>query len=205
MTAFAERQTYSAAALLELAEQRLDAGELDALEQIVESFLAAPVTNDPACSFDRAFWTATGKGTRNRIYMREILWYFNLIEREPRFGESLFADPVTRAHSGVDTVGSEKSGMVEPPVRTFAVPVGEMNTRLEFDESAVTQGIWQNVTVGSTSVGVEHGPEVTCPLESNRKMIGGEVTSGDTMFVVPRLTKSTILVSVARSRAPFWS
>jgi DNA-binding FadR family transcriptional regulator len=98
MTAFAERQTYSAAALLELAEQRLDAGELDALEQIVESFLAAPVTNDPACSFDRAFWTATGKGTRNRIYMREILWYFNLIEREPRFGESLFADPVTRAH-----------------------------------------------------------------------------------------------------------
>jgi DNA-binding FadR family transcriptional regulator len=97
MKAFAERQVYASSALLDLAEQRMSTEEVDAIEKLVDAFLARPVVDDPACSFDRAFWTAIGKGTKNRIYMREILWYFNLIEREPKFGETLFADPVTRA------------------------------------------------------------------------------------------------------------
>ncbi len=63
----------------------------------------------------------------------------------------VFVLPATRsqiANSGlglmsaeaVDTVGAEKSGTVDPPVSTLAVPVGEMKTRLEFDESAVAHG-----------------------------------------------------------------
>jgi hypothetical protein len=48
-------------------------------------------------------------------------------------------------------VGSSKVGTVEPPFKYAAVPVGEIKITLEFDASAVTQGIWQKITADGIS------------------------------------------------------
>jgi DNA-binding FadR family transcriptional regulator len=95
--AFAERQIYSAASLLDLSEQRMSSEEIDAIEKLVSDFLALSDKDAESLRFERAYWTAIAKGTKNRIYLRETLWYFNLIERDPRFRGTLSGDSTTRA------------------------------------------------------------------------------------------------------------
>jgi DNA-binding FadR family transcriptional regulator len=96
LDAFAERQVYSASALLDLAEQRMSEEELDELERLVREFDAERDREASWARFDRAFWTAIAKGTQNRIYLRETLWYFNLLERDPRFRTPLSGGAETR-------------------------------------------------------------------------------------------------------------
>jgi DNA-binding FadR family transcriptional regulator len=85
LMAFAERQIYSGAALLDLAEQRLDVAEMDALEATVAKIELAGDTGDEWLRLDREYWTQIAIGARNRLYLRETAWYFNLLERLPRF------------------------------------------------------------------------------------------------------------------------
>lgn len=89
LDAFAERQIYSAASLLDLAEQRMTEEEIDALEKLVEDFCASAKTEEQALAFDREYWMRIAKGTRNRLYVRETSFYFNLLERDPRFRRSV--------------------------------------------------------------------------------------------------------------------
>ena len=96
--AFAERQVYSAASLLDLSEQRMSVEEIDAIEKLVTEFLALSDREAEALRFERAYWTAVANGTKNRIYLRETLWYFNLLERDPRFRATITGDSTTRAH-----------------------------------------------------------------------------------------------------------
>jgi len=85
MRIIVERQVYAAAALLDLAEQRMTSEELDALERIIDAHLAMPNRETQWVQFERAYWTAIAMGTKNRVYLRETLWFFNLLERDPRF------------------------------------------------------------------------------------------------------------------------
>jgi GntR family transcriptional repressor for pyruvate dehydrogenase complex len=95
--AFAERQVYSAASLLDLSEQRMSVEEIDAVEKLVCEFLLLNDRDAEALRFERAYWTAIANGTKNRIYLRETLWYFNLIERDARFRTTLVGDATARA------------------------------------------------------------------------------------------------------------
>jgi len=94
---FAERQTYAASSLLDLAEQRMTPDEFDDLERLIDEFLATPKSDDEWLRFERAYWTAIARGSRNRIYLRETLWYFNLLERDARFRSTLASDRPARA------------------------------------------------------------------------------------------------------------
>lgn len=98
MGAFAERQIYSAASLLDLSEQRMSFEEIDAIEKLVSEFLALSDKEAESRRFERAYWTAIANGTKNRIYLRETLWYFNLLDRDPRFRATITGDVVTRAY-----------------------------------------------------------------------------------------------------------
>jgi DNA-binding FadR family transcriptional regulator len=89
LDAFAERQIYSAASLLDLAEQRMSEDEIDTLEKLIDAFSVSEKTEEQALAFDRDYWMSIAKGTRNRLYVRETIFYFNLLERDPRFRRSL--------------------------------------------------------------------------------------------------------------------
>lgn len=88
LDAFAERQLYSAASLLDLAEQRMTEDEFNELERLIEDFLSSEKTEAQALAFDREYWLRISKGTRNRLFVRETSFYFNLLERDPRFRRS---------------------------------------------------------------------------------------------------------------------
>jgi GntR family transcriptional repressor for pyruvate dehydrogenase complex len=96
LDAFAERQIYAAASLLDLAEQRMSEDEINELEKIIDRFFESEKTEEQGLAFDREYWLAIAKGTRNRLYFRETIWYFNLMERDPRF-RRLVGDPAARA------------------------------------------------------------------------------------------------------------
>jgi DNA-binding FadR family transcriptional regulator len=103
---FIERQAYSGAALLDLAEQRMTPEETDALDLLVDEFLASAEKQAAWLSFERTFWTSIARGTQNRLYLRETLWYFNLLEKDPRFLVVFSADPLTRARGYKALVGA---------------------------------------------------------------------------------------------------
>jgi GntR family transcriptional regulator, transcriptional repressor for pyruvate dehydrogenase complex len=112
MLAFAERQIYSGAALLDLSEQRMTSEEIDELERLVDEYAKGLNRDEDSLPFERAYWVAIGRGTRNRIYLREILWYFNLLERDPRFRSMLAADPESRVdlYRSVNAAHRQRSG-----------------------------------------------------------------------------------------------
>lgn len=85
--AFAERTVYAAAALLDLSEQRMTSEELDEIEELVAEFVkhASDDNSHADLPYERAYWIRIAQGTKNRIYVRETLWYFNLMQREERF------------------------------------------------------------------------------------------------------------------------
>jgi DNA-binding FadR family transcriptional regulator len=97
MRLLSERQMYGAAAILDLAEQRMTDEELDALERIIDDFLAGANREASWLGFERAYWTAIAHGAKNRVYLRETLWYFNLLERDSRFVTNIDRDPVEGA------------------------------------------------------------------------------------------------------------
>lgn len=112
MLAFAERQIYSGAALLDLSEQRMTSDEVDELERIVDEYAKVPSQDDESLRFERAYWVAIARGTRNRIYLRETLWYFNLLERDPRFRAMLAGDVASRVelYRSVNAAHRKRSG-----------------------------------------------------------------------------------------------
>jgi DNA-binding FadR family transcriptional regulator len=81
----AERQIYSGAALLELAEQRIDLAQVDELERITDrlSQVPDPDVHGGWLEHVRAYWMLIALWTHNRLYLRETAWYFNLLERQP--------------------------------------------------------------------------------------------------------------------------
>src|SRR5260221_3649058 len=83
--AFRERMVYAGAALLDLAEQRMSDAELDELERLVGECLATAQEPTKELSNERAYWTKIAAATRKRIYLLETGWYFNLMQRQPRF------------------------------------------------------------------------------------------------------------------------
>jgi GntR family transcriptional regulator, transcriptional repressor for pyruvate dehydrogenase complex len=87
-----ERQRYAGAAVLALAEQRIAEGELDELEQRIREYESLADRKAEELAFERDVWVAFARGSRNRIYLRETLWFFNLLAREPRFYEAVFPD-----------------------------------------------------------------------------------------------------------------
>lgn len=96
LDAFAERQLYAAASLLDLAEQRMTEDEVSALEKLIDEFTASDMTEERARAFEREYWLRIAKGTRNRLFVRETSFYFNLLERDPRF-RRLVVGPELRA------------------------------------------------------------------------------------------------------------
>jgi GntR family transcriptional repressor for pyruvate dehydrogenase complex len=97
LNAFAERQIYSAAAILDLAEQRMYASEMDAMEDITERMSQLRGLDEEWLALERAYWTTLSQASRNRVYVRETLWYFNLLERDPRFRAIYATAPAERA------------------------------------------------------------------------------------------------------------
>jgi DNA-binding FadR family transcriptional regulator len=95
---FTERQIYSGAGLIELAEQRMTAEEVDELERLVDEFGAVEDKASVSFAFERNYWLRIAEGTRNRLYVRETAWHFNLLERDPRFRSAFTSSPVDRAH-----------------------------------------------------------------------------------------------------------
>lgn len=93
-----ERHVYAGAALLALAEQKMTDAEIEALEKLVDDFFDAPDGDGKWMAFERAYWLTIGKGTRNRILLRETTWFFNLLQREERFRAGIFGSPQGRAH-----------------------------------------------------------------------------------------------------------
>lgn len=94
--AFVERQLYAAASLLDLAEQRMSEDEINALERLIDEFLESDKSEERALAFEREYWLRVAKGTRNRLFVRETSFYFNLLERDPRF-RRVIAPPELRA------------------------------------------------------------------------------------------------------------
>ncbi len=78
-----ERQMLGSLALVVLAERRITDAELDALDRIVEEWIADGASENQL-AFERRYWTALARATRNRVYVRETLWMFNVVERDPR-------------------------------------------------------------------------------------------------------------------------
>lgn len=92
-----ERQMFAGAAVLDLAEQRMTAQEIDALERLVKDFMAQPDKAAARLAFERDFWVRMAEGSGNRIYLRETRWYFGLLQRDARYQVGLFGDPLRRA------------------------------------------------------------------------------------------------------------
>ena len=97
LRSFAERQIHSGAALLDLAEQRMEPEEIDVLDSIAEELSRIESLDDQWLRAERAYWTTVAKGSKNRLYLRETLWYFNLLERHPRFRSVYTVPPSLRA------------------------------------------------------------------------------------------------------------
>lgn len=104
-----ERQVYAAAALLDLAEQRMTDEDIDALERLIDGYLATPNRESQWVAFERAYWTAVALGTKNRIYVRETLWFFNLLERDPRFVSAIRRGPVESALGYKALLGAQRA------------------------------------------------------------------------------------------------
>jgi DNA-binding FadR family transcriptional regulator len=97
LASFAERQIYSGAALLDLAEQRIEPHQIDELEKITECIAEVPDLNEEWIKHERAYWMVIAQGAKNRLYVRETAWYFNLLERQPRFRSVYTVLPMHRA------------------------------------------------------------------------------------------------------------
>jgi GntR family transcriptional regulator, transcriptional repressor for pyruvate dehydrogenase complex len=99
--AFTDRQQYGGAALLALAELHMTDAEIDALGRRIAAQRAASSTAGYDVAFERDVWVAIARGSRNRIFLRETLWYFNLLAREERFRRAM--------DSGVDRIALYES------------------------------------------------------------------------------------------------
>jgi len=82
--AFQERQLYSAAAMLDLAEQRMETSELNILDELTRRLANLPAHNDEWRRLECAYWTVVAAGSRNRLYVRGARWYVHLLERQPK-------------------------------------------------------------------------------------------------------------------------
>jgi DNA-binding FadR family transcriptional regulator len=92
-----ERQMFAGAAVLDLAEQRMSREEIDALECVVDDFIAAPDKEAVRLVFERDFWVRMAAGSGNRIYLRETRWWFGLLQKDARYRAGLFGEPLRRA------------------------------------------------------------------------------------------------------------
>lgn len=107
--AFAERQLYSGAALLDLAEQRMTVLEIDALEKLVDEFIESETLQQDWLAFERTYWLAIARGTRNPLFVRETLWYFNLLARDARFHQVFRGPALMRAHNYKSFIAAQRN------------------------------------------------------------------------------------------------
>jgi DNA-binding FadR family transcriptional regulator len=122
----AERQRYAGAALLDLAEQRMTAGEIDELEAVVTAMSKSDGSEDQTMILERAYWTAIARGTRNGIYLRETIWWFNLMQREPRFRSALAGTALERAvmYRALIPAQRRRNGSADLYLKTLRVHLG---------------------------------------------------------------------------------
>jgi DNA-binding FadR family transcriptional regulator len=95
LAAFVERQVYSGAALLEAAERRIDPCQVDELEAITELLAQGtdPDTNNDRFKYVRAYWMMIAVWTKNRFFVRETAWYFELLEKNAHLRSSYGLPP----------------------------------------------------------------------------------------------------------------
>jgi DNA-binding FadR family transcriptional regulator len=70
---------------------------VDELEAVTEKMALVPTLNEEWLRFEREYWMQIARGGRNRLYVRETAWYFNLLERHPRFRTVYVTTPSQRA------------------------------------------------------------------------------------------------------------
>lgn len=88
-----ERQRYGGVALVALAELRMTDAEIDVLAERIAQYRALPAHSpEDEVAFERDVWVALARGSKNRVFLRETLWYFNLLAREDRFRNAMFRD-----------------------------------------------------------------------------------------------------------------
>jgi DNA-binding FadR family transcriptional regulator len=114
LAAFAERQFYSAAALLALAEQRIEPHRLDELETITEDLAQVPASSARSDGFEhvRAYWLVIARSTKNRLYVRDAAWHFKMLERRPHVRAALMwpAECLAVIHRRLNATLRERRG-----------------------------------------------------------------------------------------------
>jgi DNA-binding FadR family transcriptional regulator len=85
--------------------------------------LASEKTDEQLLAFDREYWMRIAKGTHNRLFIRETSFYFNLLERDPRFRRSP-GGPEMRASLYKSLLGAQRrrsgsAGMYLSALRSF--------------------------------------------------------------------------------------
>src|ERR1041385_258074 len=100
LRSLAERQIYAGAALVDLAEQRISDEEIAALERLIADFLSLSEDEQTKAqfAFERAHWVGIARATRNRFYLRETQWIFNVMKRDERIRRAvMLGSPASRA------------------------------------------------------------------------------------------------------------
>src|SRR5215471_5236469 len=109
-----ERQMLAGAVLLELAEQRVTARELDTLASALEAFVDRGDTRDIG-EFETAFWTEVARATKNRVLLRETLWWFDVMRKQPERRRKMYGRPELRMalYRGIVEALRERSGAAQ--------------------------------------------------------------------------------------------
>ncbi len=90
-----ERQMIGGAMLLELAQLRISAEEIDALDRMVRAREAHPDEGSLEI-FEADFWTFIARCTKNRILLREARWWFAMLQRQPERRRRFYDRPELR-------------------------------------------------------------------------------------------------------------
>ncbi len=79
-----ERQLLAALSMIALAQQRIDSDELDELERLVEEFDESGIGEGRLDEFEHRYWSTMAAATKNRILIREVQWWFNVLKADPK-------------------------------------------------------------------------------------------------------------------------
>jgi GntR family transcriptional regulator, transcriptional repressor for pyruvate dehydrogenase complex len=88
-----ERQLLAGAMLLELAQLRITAEEIDALERLIEAAAASP---RDVGELEMEFWVSVARAGRNRMLVREARWWFEILRDQPERRRGMYGKPELR-------------------------------------------------------------------------------------------------------------
>lgn len=91
-----ERQLLGGAMLIDLAESRIDAEALGALDRLVESTLAGPRDKESIRAAEATFWITLAEATGNRILTREARYWFDVMASQKARRDALYEVPELR-------------------------------------------------------------------------------------------------------------